>query len=174
MPTYTRRTRVAVPLDDVREFHSRIEGLEALTPAWMNLRVEAVRGPEGEPDPGELRVGSRVRLSVRPFGLGPRQRWTSRIVARENAEGHASFRDVMDDGPFRRWEHTHAFFADGEDTVVTDRVEYELPFGAVGRSLGPVARVGFEPMFRYRHRRTRELLEGGGDIPVTEEGGEAS
>jgi ligand-binding SRPBCC domain-containing protein len=160
MPTYTRRTRVAAPLDDVREFHSRVEGLESLTPEWFHMRVEAVRGPDGDRDPDVLTVGSQVRLSVRPFGVGPRQRWTSRIVARENEAGSASFRDVMVDGPFRRWEHTHSFFADGDETVVEDRVRYELPFGPVGRALGPLARVGFEPMFRYRHRRTRELLEG--------------
>jgi ligand-binding SRPBCC domain-containing protein len=38
-------------------------------------------------------------------------------------------------------------------------VEYALPFGALGDAVGPLARVGLEPMFRYRHRRTRELLE---------------
>ncbi|MFB6161543.1 MAG: SRPBCC family protein [Haloferacaceae archaeon] len=177
MPTYTRRTRVAAPLDEVRAFHSRIEGLEALTPAWLHLRVESVRGPEGEADPEVLAVGSKIRLSVRPFGVGPRQRVTSRIVARESDEGSASFRDVMVDGPFRRWEHTHSFFADGNDTVVVDRVAYELPLGPVGRALAPLARVGLDPMFRYRHRRTRELLEGtaaDGGWTVDPVGGEPS
>jgi ligand-binding SRPBCC domain-containing protein len=174
MPTYTRQTRVAAPLESVWDFHSGITGLEALTPGWMNLRVEAVRGPDGEPDPAVLTAGTRVRLSVRPFGVGPRQRWTSRIVVRERDEARASFRDVMEDGPFRRWEHTHSFFADDGATVVSDRIEYELPFGAVGRALGPTARVGFEPMFRYRHRRTRELLEAtdGEAAATTREGGE--
>jgi ligand-binding SRPBCC domain-containing protein len=68
------------------------------------------------------------------------------------------FRDEMRDGPFRRWIHTHSFFADGDETLIVDRVEYELPFGPLGRAVAPLARIGFEPMFRYRHRRTRELL----------------
>jgi len=66
---------------------------------------------------------------------------------------------VMRDGPFEHWAHTHRFVADGEETVLTDSVEYELPLGALGRALGPLAVVGFEPMFRYRHRRTKALLE---------------
>jgi ligand-binding SRPBCC domain-containing protein len=65
----------------------------------------------------------------------------------------------MEDGPFRHWEHTHRFFADGAETVVDDRVVYALPFGGLGDAVAPLARVGFEPMFRFRHSRTRELLE---------------
>jgi ligand-binding SRPBCC domain-containing protein len=158
MAVYERRTRVAASLDDVWEFHSRTSGLEALTPAWMNLRVESVRGPEGDPDPDVLEAGSEIRLSTRPFGIGPRQRWVSVITDRERTDGSAYFRDEMADGPFARWVHTHRFFADGDETVVSDRVEYRLPGGQLGNALSPLARVGFEPMFRFRHRKTRELL----------------
>jgi ligand-binding SRPBCC domain-containing protein len=157
MARYQRRTRVAAPLDDVWAFHSRIEGLEALTPGWMNLRVEAVRGPDGEDDPAVLETGTRIRLSTRPFGVGPRQSFVSRIVAREEGEGTATFTDDMTDGPFRAWEHTHRFFADGDETVIEDDVEYAFP--VADGLLGPLSVVGFEPMFRYRHRKTRELLE---------------
>ena len=161
MAAYQRRTRIAAPFDRVWDFYSRVEGLEALTPDWMNLRVEWVRGPDGDPDPAVLEAGSAIHLSVRPFGVGPRQSWTSHIAERWEREGEAVFRDTMTDGPFPHWVHTHAFHAVDGGTVVDDRVSYELPFGAAGRALGPVAVVGFEPMFRYRHRETRRLLEGG-------------
>ncbi|PSP90216.1 cyclase [Halobacteriales archaeon QS_4_69_34] len=159
MPVYERETRVAAPFERVTEFHSTLDGLAALTPEWMGLRVESVRGPDGEPDPETLEAGSVAELSVRPFGIGPRQRWTTHIVAREEREGGATFRDEMHDGPFERWVHTHGFYADGDGTLVRDRVEYELPGGRVGRALGPFAVVGFEPMFRYRHRETKRRLE---------------
>jgi ligand-binding SRPBCC domain-containing protein len=158
MDTYQRSVRVAAPLDEVWEFHSSGSGLEALTPHWMGLQIEDIRGPDDEPDPEVLEAGARLRCSVRPFGVGPRQRWTSEIVERERTAGAAYFTDVMRDGPFAEWEHAHSFFADGEETLIRDRVNYELPFGALGRALGPVAVVGFEPMFRFRHRRTKELL----------------
>jgi ligand-binding SRPBCC domain-containing protein len=159
--TYTRRTRVEAPLAAVWDFHSRIEGLEALTPGWANLRVEGVRGPDGDPDPEILETGSRIRLSVRPFGVGPRQRVVSLITDRESDTGSARFVDELVEGPPVAWEHTHTFFADGDETVVQDRVGYDLPTG-VGRALAPLGRVGLGPLFRYRHRRTRELLEGPG------------
>lgn len=159
MPVYERAIEVAAPLSAVWEFHSHESGLEALTPDWMRLRVESVIGPDGDPDPAVLEAGSTVVSSIRPFGIGPRQRWVSEIVARTEGEGHALFRDVMREGPFPEWEHTHRFVADGDRTTVYDRVEYRLPGGPLGRLAGPLGRLGLEPMFRYRHRRTRELLE---------------
>jgi ligand-binding SRPBCC domain-containing protein len=159
MATYQRRTRVRAPFETVWRFHSTADGLEALTPAFLNLEVERVVGPDGASDPEVLEAGSVVEASIRPFGVGPRQSWTSRIVERAGSEGAAMFRDAMEEGPFPRWEHTHQFFADGEATVVEDRVEYELPGGAAGRAASPLGLVGLEPMFRHRHRRTRELLE---------------
>ncbi len=159
MPTYQRSVRVSSPLDTVWEFHSSEEGLKALTPEWMGLTVESVTGPDGTPDPPVLDVGSVLNISVRPFGVGPTQRWTSEITARERTEGSAYFTDIMTDGPFSAWEHTHLFYADGEETIIRDTVEYELPLGPVSGLAGHFAFVGFEPMFRYRHRQTKQLLE---------------
>lgn len=164
MPTYQRRTRVAAPLEDVWAFHSTVEGLTAVTPDFLDLRVEAVIDPDGDvaSDPADVELveGCRLRLSIVPLGVGPRQRWTSRITDRSGTGGTRWFEDVMVDGPFATWEHTHLFFGDGDETIIEDRVRYDLPLGAVGRALGPVAVVGFQPMFRFRHRRTRTLLEG--------------
>jgi ligand-binding SRPBCC domain-containing protein len=159
MPTYERSVRVFAPFEDVWQFHSTEKGLVDLTPGWMNIRIEDVRGPEGEPDPDVLDAGSVVESSIRPFGVGPRQQWVSDIVARERTGGSAYFRDVMAEGPFPEWTHTHMFYADEGATVVRDKVEYELPFGPLGRAVGPLGVVGLDPMFRYRHRKTKELLE---------------
>jgi ligand-binding SRPBCC domain-containing protein len=159
MAVYRRQVRVAAPFDEVWDFHSGVSGLEALTPGWMGLDVEAVRGPDGEPDPDVLETGSRIRMSMRPLGVGPKQEWVSRIVERERGDEQGFFRDDMEGGPFAKWVHTHRFVADGDGTIVDDEVEYELPGGGVGRAASPLARVGFEPMFVFRHRKTRQLLE---------------
>ncbi len=164
MPTYRRTTRVPAPIDEVWAFHSTIDGLRALTPDWMNLRIPRVEGPAGEPDPDVLVEGSRIEMSMHPFGIGPRQEWTSVIVDREPAgeapvDDHASFVDEMVGGPFRTWEHTHSFYADGEETLLVDSVEYRLPLGALGDAAGPFAKVGFEGMFRDRHKRTVARFE---------------
>lgn len=147
------------PFDEVWSFYSRVSGLEALTPEFVGLRVERVVGPHGETDRETLEVGTRIELSVRPFGVGPRRSWRSRVVEHEHGERDGYFVDVVEDGPFPEWRHTHRFRAHDGSTVVQDDVRYRLPGGPLGRIAGPFAVVGFEPMFRYRHRRTRELLE---------------
>lgn len=158
MAVYTRDSRVDAPLDDVWQFHSGADGLEALTPGFMNIRIEATRGPDGAPDPNVLEAGSEVETSVRPFGVGPRQRWTSRIVERERADGEAHFVDEMVEGPFAQWRHTHRFRAEGDATVMYDHVDWALPGGPVGRLAAHFGVVGLAPMFRHRHGRARELL----------------
>lgn len=160
MSTFERETRVAAPLSQVWDFHSRITGLEALTPDWMNLVVEEIRGPDGEFDPEILEAGTEIDLAMRPLGVGPRQAWTTRITEREEGEGSAYFRDVMDEGPFDRWVHSHYFSADDGGTKIRDRVGYRLPGGELGTLASPFAVVGFEPMFRYRHRETQRLFGG--------------
>jgi len=159
MATFVRETWLDAPLADVWAFHSTIEGLTVLTPDWLGLRVWSVYGPDGDPDPDELDVGAVVRLSIRPFGDGVRQTWTTRIVEREADDAAAMFRDVMVDGPFEEWVHTHQFYADRGGTLLRDVVAYELPFGPLGHVGTPFARAGLAAMFSYRHRRTHELLE---------------
>ncbi|ADQ67070.1 hypothetical protein C499_04903 [Halogeometricum borinquense DSM 11551] len=159
MATYTRCTRIGAPLSTIWEFHSDESGLEALTPDWMGLDIVSVRGPDGTLDPETLDAGSKIRMSMRPFDVGPAQRWTSHIVARELDDYTAMFRDEMIGGPFKKWVHTHRFYADGEKTLMEDHVEYEFPGGGVGRAVSPLGIIGLEPMFRQRHAKTKALLE---------------
>ncbi len=161
MAVFERSTLVRAPFEDVWRFHSTVEGLVAVTPDWLGLRVESVVGPEGERDPAELAVGSEVTLSVRPLGVGPRLSWTSRITRRERRDDRAEFTDEMVDGPFRRWHHTHRFAAEPAEpagTRLTDRVEYELPLGPA-RGLSALAWPGLAATFANRQRQTRRLLE---------------
>jgi ligand-binding SRPBCC domain-containing protein len=154
MAIFTRQTVVRAPLSEVWAFHSTIDGLLELTPALANLSVDDVRTPDG----GELLLeGSEIDLSLGPIPGGPRQRWTSIIVEREETDSATFFVDEMADGPMAHWRHTHRFVALEEGTRVIDHVEYETGYGAaVDRALKP----GFALAFGYRHRRTREKLSG--------------
>jgi ligand-binding SRPBCC domain-containing protein len=157
--TYRRETHIDAPLEEVWAFHSTIDGLEALTPEFMHLEIESVTGPEGDPDPDELTAGTRIEMSLRPFGVAPKQRMVSIITDRTRDDGAAMFRDSMEAGPFAQWEHTHRFFADGDGTTLVDSVEYRLPGGVLGQAVSPLARIGLEPMFWGRHRETKRRLE---------------
>jgi ligand-binding SRPBCC domain-containing protein len=156
METFERDLRVDAPLEEVWAFHSTVDGLLGLTPEWANLRVDGMEWPDGErPDDDVLVAGTRIHMSVQPFGVAPRQSWVSHVTERVEGDDHTYFVDVMEDGPFPEWRHTHSFFADGDQTVARDRVEYRAPLGPLG-ALGAPAVLG--PMFHFRHRRTREVL----------------
>lgn len=159
MPIFEYESRVDAPLDDVWDFHSTTDGLVELTPGWMKMSVEETRGPDGAPDPEVLGEGSEVDVSLKPLGVFPRVTWRSVILERNREDGNAYFIDEMEDGPFKRWRHTHSFEEDGDSTVARDRVEYQLPLWMLGRAGSPAFRINAYFMFRYRHRRTRELLE---------------
>lgn len=156
---FRRRTRVHAPLETVWSFHSTLDGLDALTPALADLHIESVTGPAGNPDIDELRAGTTIELSIRPFGVGPRRSMTVRIDDRKERDGAAWFRDVMVSGPLPHWEHTHSFFADGATTIVDDHIQYALPESRIGRALRPAFAIGLSLGFLFRHRRTRRLLE---------------
>lgn len=90
--------------------------------------------------------------------MGPmRLRWTFEHSG--YIEGR-QFRDVQTSGPFRRWEHTHLFIPEGPELCrLEDRIEYELPFGALGNLLGArLVRRKLERVFEYRHRVTAEAM----------------
>jgi ligand-binding SRPBCC domain-containing protein len=83
--------------------------------------------------------------------------WDGEIVAYESQN---YFRDVMHHGPFGKWSHTHSFKATAGGTQVDDRVEYEPPFGLLGKIIDPIlVRPSLKYMFFYRARQTRRLLE---------------
>lgn len=155
MGTFERDLRVGSSLADAWAFHSTIDGLRSLTPDWFNLRIDEIERPEDEANADVLTAGTSIYSSVQPFGVGPRQTWVSHIVEREENEESAYFVDVMEDGPFPEWEHTHLFYADGDETLIRDHVEYTTPVGGAADGL---AGLLMAPMFRYRHRRTRDIL----------------
>jgi ligand-binding SRPBCC domain-containing protein len=161
MVVFERETRIHAPLDEVWAFHSTVEGLVRLTPDRLGMRVERVWRPGGEEleRDATLEAGTLLRLSVQPLGAGPRVEWVSQITAREERADETFFRDEMRQGPFRRWHHTHSFFADGDATIVRDHVEYATSLGQVADE---AARVGLAAAFRDRHRRTKRALEKGG------------
>ena len=152
MTTFVRRSRIDSSLEDVWAFHSRIEGLKALTPSWANLRVDSLDVPDGG---DQLVEGSVMELSVGPIPLVPRLGFTAEIVARERTDSRAVFVDEMVDGPLERWRHEHRFEARNGCTELIDEIEYETGYGSiVDRAFG----IGLELGFAGRHRKTREIL----------------
>ncbi|MDQ6664626.1 MAG: SRPBCC family protein [Acidobacteriota bacterium] len=137
------RTRIPASAERVFAWHERPEALQKLIPPGDPVTILE--------HTGGIRDGARVVLAMgyRPFKL----RWVARH--KSYVEGR-QFIDFQEKGPFKFWEHTHIVEPDGPDACfLLDHIEYELPFGALGRFLGGrLARKKLEKTFAYRHSVT--------------------
>jgi uncharacterized protein len=149
MAVFERSFDLKASLDEVWNFHSDPVALTRITPKPIVIQVTACDYP--------VEIGSRVNLllKVGPIGV----RWNSIITHHRPME---SFTDtqVAGQGPFKRWKHTHQFSLVPGGTRVTDSVEYEMPFGILGRIANATgARLMIAAMFSARERATRASLE---------------
>lgn len=126
-------------LAEVFAFFKDPRNLESLTPAFLGFRVVESTDPV-------VRLNTQIRYQLRLHGipLG----WTSRIT--EYVEGEL-FADEMLSGPYRRWYHRHLFRAVPGGVEIRDIVEYELPFGILGRLAHTLfVRRQLQAIFAYR------------------------
>ena len=145
----------------VYQFHAEPDALERLTPPWEAATVFEQNG-------GIEDLGSRVRIRLR---IGPiTQFWIAEHAACEPGK---MFRDVMVSGPFKKWEHTHLFSADGANASwLEDRVEYEMPLGWLGKTLGGwYARRRLGRMFAWRHEVTAQAVRRSEVLAAAKSGG---
>ena len=62
--------------------------------------------------------------------------------------------------PFRLWSHRHTFNeTDDRKTRVVDKIEFELPFGLVGKLLEYYIELKLLKIFKHREQATKKFLE---------------
>ena len=134
-----RRHVVGGTLHEVFAFFKDPRNLEALTPPWLGFRIL-------ETTDSEVRVGTRIRYRLRLHGVP--LTWRSRIA--EYVEGER-FADEQVTGPYRRWYHQHLFREMDGGVAIEDIVDYEMPFGVLGRlAHAVVVRRQLTSIFDYR------------------------
>ena len=131
---------------EVFAFFADAYNLERITPPELRFRIVEHEGDMGT----GARIAYRLRLFGVPFG------WRT-LISRWEPE--TAFVDEMTSGPYRRWVHLHTFEPAPGGTLVRDRVEYELPFGPLGRLALPLVRRQLRRIFDYRADAIRRLVE---------------
>lgn len=147
--TFVARTRIPASAEAVFDWHEAPGAFERLTPPWE--RVQGARSRRRYP---RRRPGVAARGPVAPVAaVGAR---TSRLPARPFIHGSAAV------CPFRSWKHAHRMVPEGPDAcVLEDTIEYELPFGAIGRLFGrPFVQRKLKRLFAYRHAVTLRAFAG--------------
>ncbi|MFN7927715.1 MAG: SRPBCC family protein [Blastocatellia bacterium] len=136
------------PLAETFEFFGDAYNLEKITPPFLRFQILT-------PAPIRMNVGTLIDYSLSLAGIP--FRWQTRIDVWEPG---VRFVDRQVRGPYARWIHTHSFQALGaRQTLMRDRVEYEIPLGW----LGDLAHWAFvedtlKKIFNYRGEVTARLL----------------
>ena len=168
---YTTGQWLPRPTPQVFAFFANPHNLPRLMPAWQKARIEslALVPPPGAPPGSSAEIaagaGTRVILSFRPLPLVPiRLTWDAEIA---DFVWNQRFCDIqLQRGPFAHWRHCHSVQPETRDgvvgTLLTDRVEYTLPFEPLSNIAHALAiRRQIRATFAFRQRRTAELLAPG-------------
>ena len=146
------------PIAKVWEFYTDTRHLEMITPKDLNLRIVSTTSQK-------LTQGSEIWIEGRIITLF-RKRWHSVITL--SCHDQYKYVDEMLCGPFKKWRHLHRFSdvndnnninSEKQKTKVIDEIDFELPYGRIGRMFDSYAYGRLEKVFYYRKVATIEALE---------------
>lgn len=140
MQEFRKQVQVPVSVEALFAWHERAGAFERLSPPWDRPKVLE--------HTGGIRDGAKVVLQVH---AGPvPTTWT---LEHRDYIANRQFRDVMRDGPFAVWEHTHGFAPiDAHSSTLDDHIRYELPLGGLGNAVaGGYTQRTLARVFAYRH-----------------------
>ena len=163
---------VDFPIEMVFAFFANPYNLPSLMSPDLKTRIESLKLALASPvalgvdSPNPRKAvsagtGSEIVLSFRPIPAMPlRIRWVTRVT---EFAWNSNFCDVQIRGPFARFHHRHGFKVEARNgcagTLVTDDIEYAMPFGPLGRIGGATVRGQIEPAFAARQDRLPILLQ---------------
>ena len=149
MATYRleRSQLIPRPRPEVFAFFADAANLERLTPPFLRFQIET-------PSPVAMCAGAQIDYRLSLMGLPVR--WRTRISSWEPPQ---RFSDDQERGPYALWHHVHEFEAVGEQTRMRDRVDYRLPFAALGALAHALwVRHTLRRIFDYRRQVIEELF----------------
>jgi ligand-binding SRPBCC domain-containing protein len=131
---------------DVFSFHHDLENLKKIS---KDVKIDILSVE------GNMKNGTIITLLIKKWLL--KTIWQLELI--DHKPNH-SFSDLQLKGPFKYWKHTHIFKDYGEQTLLIDKVEYQLGFFPF---LWPVEKWlikwAFAAMFKKRHETTRQIFK---------------
>jgi len=146
MPTYEHLATYNAPVEDVWAWYDSPGAFRRIMPEWEGIQpVEA----------GALVDNATTRFRIR---LGPlRPMWVARHYGVVSGE---VFHDVMEKGPFGKWDHEHRFLpVDATSSQIKDTIDWKLPLHPLTFWTAPFTVKGrMNQMFAYRTLRVQNDL----------------
>lgn len=105
------------------DFFSSPKNLSKITPKDMGFTVLSDYNSE------QITEGMAIDYIVSPLLKVP-LKWRTRIT---HVEPNRSFTDFQEKGPYKYWNHFHEFIPNKDGVLMKDTVDYELPFGFLGK-----------------------------------------
>ncbi len=133
-------------LEDLFNFHRDSNNITKITP--KNIKVKLLI------DDTQTYEGKIVKLKTTKFFIPTF--WEVKI---EKLQSPNLLVDLAVKSPFKYWKHQHIFTKKGNMCELRDEIEFELPFGFLGKIVEPFIELDIKNMFEYRHKKTKELLE---------------
>jgi ligand-binding SRPBCC domain-containing protein len=163
---------VPYPVELVFAFFSNPANLPHLMPPELKTRIEDARltPPPAKPfNPDPTRrflgvsagVGSEILITFQPLRWAPKRiGWTARVT---EFVWNSHFADEQVTGPFAIFHHRHGIVSDTrsgiEGTLVSDKIDFSLPFGPLGTLASAFLRRQLARQFAHRQQRLPTILE---------------
>jgi ligand-binding SRPBCC domain-containing protein len=136
------------PIERVWDFYTDVKHLETITPDKIGLKIINTTNQR-------ITLGQEIWISGKII-TKIRSKWHSKITLVQSYE----YVDEMLTGPFRKWKHSHKFHnLDGKQTELVDTVEFELPYGILGKLFEGYAYKQIQNIFEHRKISTLNALE---------------
>lgn len=140
-------TEISTSANALYRFHLDVQNARIVTPKFIVLRFQHL--------PEKMTIGSTFTVEINQFGFW--MPWD--IIVEQMIPDTLMVDRQFERGPFRYWRHEHRFTPVAGKTLLTDRIEYVLPFGIVGMIID---RLFFQfiqkQLFAYRHKKTVEYF----------------
>jgi ligand-binding SRPBCC domain-containing protein len=147
--TFRQSFIVKRPIERVWDFYTDVKHLETITLDKIDLKIINATNQR-------IILGQEIWISGKIITKIRRITWHSKITLVQPYE----YVDEMLTGPFRKWKHSHKFHnLDGKQTEIVDTVEFELPYGRLGKLFEGYAYKQIQNIFDHRKITTLNALE---------------
>jgi ligand-binding SRPBCC domain-containing protein len=151
MKNFQNEFEVYSNIDSVWEFYTDVKHLEIISPRDIKLKLaectdRILREGTVACFDGKIIIGARWCSKITFF---EKYEYVDEMIQNENKKP-----------PFPLWYHRHIFeFIEVSKTRVIDKINFEMPFGFIGKLLESYFETKLQKIFEHRAYATKKFLE---------------